>query len=235
VEAIVLFGEPIRWETSLQLLIDVLLSSGHPNDVPILVPRPHLPILACNLDLQWMAEAKMPRFGHGAFLVCLESLYKKITGQDLIYTALIGKPSEITYYHAERMLITHAREIGVHEPIRRVYCIGDNINTDIFGSNLYNQYLERSRAVAAKRSAAMGARNIYHLLGGDPEESIQEAEQCYSVLVETGVFSHDREECLLDHTPRDFLPIEEKLREPNIIVANVLHAVTNIFKQENFQ
>lgn len=60
----------------------------------------------------------------------------------------------------------------------------DNVNTDIFGSNLYNQYLARSRAVSTKRSAAMGARNIYHLLGNDPEESIQEAEQCHSVLVE---------------------------------------------------
>lgn len=60
----------------------------------------------------------------------------------------------------------------------------DNVNTDIFGANLYNQYLERSRAVARKRSAAMGARNIYHLLGNDPDDSIQEAEQCYSVLVE---------------------------------------------------
>lgn len=47
--------------TALQLLIDILLSSGHPKDVPKLVPRPHLPILACNMDLQWMAEAFMPR------------------------------------------------------------------------------------------------------------------------------------------------------------------------------
>jgi hypothetical protein len=65
----------------------------------------------------------------------------------------------------------------------------DNINTDIFGSNLYNQYLASSRAVAAKRSAAMGARNIYHLLGGDPEEAIQEAEECFSVLVEVSYFA----------------------------------------------
>ena len=50
-------------------------------DAPKHVPRPHIPILACNMDLQWMAEAHMPRFGHGAFLVCLENLYKKITGE----------------------------------------------------------------------------------------------------------------------------------------------------------
>jgi ribonucleotide monophosphatase NagD (HAD superfamily) len=64
------------------------------------------------------------RFGHGAFLVCLENLYKKITGHELIYTALIGKPSEITYHHAERMVVKHARRIGILEPIKRLYAIG---------------------------------------------------------------------------------------------------------------
>ena len=98
VEVVVLFGEPTRWETSLQLLLDVLVTDGLPSAAPDGAPSyPHLPVLACNMDLQWMAEAVMPRFGHGAFLVSLENLYKKITGRDLIYTALIGKPSEITY------------------------------------------------------------------------------------------------------------------------------------------
>ena len=46
----------------------------------------------------------MPRLGHGAFLLCLENLYKKVTGMDMIYTALIGKPSEITYRHGEHVL-----------------------------------------------------------------------------------------------------------------------------------
>ena len=56
------------------------------------------------MDLQWMAEAVLPRFGHGAFLLCLENLYKKVTGRDLVYSALIGKPSEITYRHGEHVL-----------------------------------------------------------------------------------------------------------------------------------
>ncbi len=99
VEVVVLFGEPTRWETSLQLLLDVLVTDGLPAAAPPRgeAPYPHLPVLACNMDLQWMSEAVMPRFGHGAFLVSLENLYKKITGRDLIYSALIGKPSEITY------------------------------------------------------------------------------------------------------------------------------------------
>lgn len=58
---VVLFGEPVRWETSLQLITDVLLSNGNPGAELQEVPYPHLPILACNMDLLWMAEAKMPR------------------------------------------------------------------------------------------------------------------------------------------------------------------------------
>lgn len=97
IDVVVLFGEPTRWETSLQLLLDVLITDGLPASAPRAPPYPHLPVLACNMDLQWMAEACLPRFGHGAFLLALEHLYKKITGRDLIYSALIGKPSEITY------------------------------------------------------------------------------------------------------------------------------------------
>jgi len=59
--AVVLFGEPVRWETNLQIILDVLLTSGKPSSAPQEIPYPHLPVLACNMDLQWMAEACMPR------------------------------------------------------------------------------------------------------------------------------------------------------------------------------
>ncbi|XP_054677805.1 haloacid dehalogenase-like hydrolase domain-containing 5 isoform X2 [Grus americana] len=61
IEGVILFGEPVRWETSLQLIIDVLLSNGNPGAELQDIPYPHLPVLACNMDLLWMAEAKMPR------------------------------------------------------------------------------------------------------------------------------------------------------------------------------
>ena len=49
IEAVVLFGEPIRWETALQLLVDILMTNGLPVEAPRVIPRPHLPILACNM------------------------------------------------------------------------------------------------------------------------------------------------------------------------------------------
>lgn len=59
--AIVLFGEPIRWETNLQLLIDVLLTDGSPASAYRPQLSVQLPVLSCNMDLVWMAEAPSPR------------------------------------------------------------------------------------------------------------------------------------------------------------------------------
>ena len=199
----------MKYNLHLQLLIDVLMSDGHPSSSPTTIPAPHLPILACNMDLQWMAEAVMPRFGHGAFLLCLENLYKKVTGRDMVYTALIGKPSEITYRHAEhvlqqmvsrhvprdghppRSLFQAVESLGLSQPVKTVYCIGDNVCTDIFGANLYNNYLRNRRLDTAHLvSSAAGApehscssRSIDRLVG---TSALGGAETCFSVLVETG-------------------------------------------------
>ncbi|CAL1537490.1 unnamed protein product [Lymnaea stagnalis] len=144
-EAVILFGEPVRWEGPLQLIIDVLLTSGKPSDDVSEIPYPHIPVMACNMDLLWMSEHKIPRLGHGCFMNALEGLYQKITGKELKYTALIGKPSEITYHHADYLLTQQAKMMGVQH-IRRIYCVGDNPTTDIYGGNLYNRYLQRRKS-----------------------------------------------------------------------------------------
>ena len=79
--AIVLLGEPINWESALQVITDLLLTDGNPAIVPDDQPtnRDHIPVIACNRDLVFKAAADLPRFGHGAFLTCLEALYKVIS------------------------------------------------------------------------------------------------------------------------------------------------------------
>lgn len=124
IEGIVMFGEPRLWETSLQLMVDLLVTDGMPAAMPPAITYPHIPVLACNMDLLWVAEAPIPRYGHGAYLLCLENLYKKVTGKNLVYTALVGKPSEVTYHHANRMIIKHARSIGVDHNIDTIYAVG---------------------------------------------------------------------------------------------------------------
>ncbi|XP_077040378.1 haloacid dehalogenase-like hydrolase domain-containing 5 [Agelaius phoeniceus] len=157
IEAVVLFGEPVRWETSLQLIIDVLLTSGYPGNPYGQENYPHIPVLACNMDLMWVAEAQSPRFGHGTFMVCLENIYKKITGKDLKYEALMGKPSRLTYQYAEHLIRAQALQRSWEQPIQTLYAVGDNVMTDVYGANLYNRYLQaRSPRARLQAQAAAG-------------------------------------------------------------------------------
>lgn len=167
----------------------------------------------------------------------------------------------------------------------------DNIHTDIFGMNLYREYVRRHRG-SKKRVAMQGARG-FDISMHDFKGLM--AEQCYSVLVrvsqagfihtalnswsclscgiypceiiihlhivtrifafpfviivchctvyltvlssvQTGVYNEDSngEAKILEHCPRDFLPVEAKLQEPSLTVKCVLEAIHTIYRQENF-
>lgn len=251
IDAVILFGEPIRWETNLQLIIDVLLTSGRPGDAHQQFSYPHIPLLACNMDLMWMAEAQSPRFGHGTFMVCLENIYKKITGKDLKYEALMGKPSELTYHYAEYLVRTLAAERQWKKPIQTLYAIGDNLMTDIYGANLYNRYLEEKnsrKGTQARIQAAAGTRastvsqDVESSNGWEGELSSSTATSCRSVLVCTGIYNPhtevpcDTRECITEtvfHGHRDFR-FDPGLVEPDHIVKDVDAAVELIFQLENF-
>ncbi|KAM9754533.1 haloacid dehalogenase-like hydrolase domain-containing 5 [Menidia menidia] len=258
IDAVILFGEPIRWETNLQLIVDVLLTSGDPGKSWSSAQYPHIPVLACNMDLLWMAEAKNPRFGHGMFLVCLESLYKKVTGYELKYEALIGKPSVVTYNYAELLIRQQAEKLGWTTPVKRLYAIGDNPMADIYGANLYNRYLQAGRRTKAQKQAKSGGGEAEAVdddapkmtpaeLGGatsayGSEEELPDG--CSSILVCTGVYSRDQQELPSDpaesvteqrifHGHRDFR-FDPVLTQPSFVVHDVKEAVELVFGQEGW-
>ncbi|KAI1888481.1 hypothetical protein AGOR_G00185590 [Albula goreensis] len=256
IEAVILFGEPIRWETNLQLIVDVLLSNGKPGNPVTSLHYPHIPVLACNMDLMWMAEAKNPRFGHGMFLVCLESIYKKITGCELKYEALIGKPSVVTYNYAELLVRQQAESLGWAEPVERLYAIGDNPMADIYGANLYNRYLQASRQSQAQaqmkggvgQAGAVPKQEAVEKVGasgdmrvGAPGGDGRLPESCRSILVCTGVYNQDQQDLPPDplqtvterifHGHRDFR-FDPSLTQPSFVVQDVREAVELVFQQE---
>ncbi|KAK1799752.1 hypothetical protein P4O66_006289 [Electrophorus voltai] len=252
IEAVILFGEPIRWETNLQLIIDVLLTNGNLSNIFETSHSSHLPLLACNMDLLWMAEAQSPRFGHGTFMVCLENIYKKITGKELKYEALMGKPSELTYHYAEYLIREQAVQRGWRAPVTTLYAVGDNLMTDIYGANLYNRYLE-------ERLTRKNAKTLVQVATGTgvPSQVAQDmdvdgswetelaspsATSCKSILVCTGVYNPHTEvpraasQCLKQtvfHGHRDF-HIDPALVEPGSIIRDVDDAVELIFEMEKF-
>ncbi|NWW20468.1 HDHD5 hydrolase, partial [Falcunculus frontatus] len=213
--AVVLFGEPVRWETSLQLIIDVLLTSGYPGNPYQQENYPHIPVLACNMDLMWVAEAQSPRFGHGTFMVCLENIYKKITGKELKYEALMGKPSRLTYQYAEHLIRTQALQRSWEQPIHTLYAVG--------GPATLSQDHEIGLSWENELASAAAAR-------------------CRSVLVCTGVYNPHTEVPLdtrdsvtetVFHGHRDFR-FDPGLVEPDHIVPDVDAAVDLVFQLENF-
>lgn len=260
IDAVILFGEPIRWETNIQLIIDVLLTNGKPGNTLGTLKYPHIPVLACNMDLLWMAEAKNPRFGHGMFLVCLENVYKKISGYDLKYEALIGKPSVVTYNYAELLVRKQAESLGWTEPVETLYAIGDNPMADIYGANLYNRYLQTCQRARARLQAGGGSGGsalkeaatvndppamTSTELGGvsrayGTEERLPQS--CSSILVCTGVYSREQQELPRDpactvteqhifHGHRDFR-FDPILTQPSFVVQDVGEAVELVFRQE---
>lgn len=257
IEGIVLFGEPVRWETNLQIITDVLLTDGTLRG-PVPLPdvnKPHLPVLACNMDLQWMSETHMPRFGHGMFLQCLESVYLKLTGQCLTYSALVGKPSESTYYYAEQLASKEAEKLGLG-PLQRLYAVGDNPMADIYGANLYNKRLKENEEETAEQQAAVAllhsqqpwrqahaglrSRSITtSATAGTKNISNFQAsvEDCHSVLVCTGVYSQEGSSYDIPpvfHGPRD-MDFDAQLCQPTYITHDLNTAIDLIFNKEGFR
>ncbi|XP_060514880.1 haloacid dehalogenase-like hydrolase domain-containing 5 [Panthera onca] len=232
IEGVLLLGEPIRWETSLQLIMDVLLSNGNPGTGLATAPYPHLPVLASNMDLLWMAEARMPRFGHGTFLLCLETIYRKMTGKELRYEGLMGKPSVLTYQYAEDLIRQQAERRGWVAPIRKLYAIGDNPMSDVYGANLFHKYLQMVKHDGAEKQGA----------GGLWRQRPSATQSCASILVCTGVYNpkgpeptqpvQGAEEAPF-HGHRDF-SFSPGLMEASHIVNDVNEAVQLVFHKEGW-
>ncbi|OAA60650.1 HAD-superfamily hydrolase, subfamily IIA, CECR5 [Cordyceps fumosorosea ARSEF 2679] len=145
VDQILVWNDPRDWALDIQVIHDLLVShrgylgtlSSHNGDASLADAgwqqdgQPALWI--SNLDLVWRTEHPVNRFGTGAFLEALKGVWAGVTGgaAPLRYRAL-GKPSRHTYEYAHERLL---RGDGGRKPLRRVYMVGDNPESDIRGAN----------------------------------------------------------------------------------------------------
>lgn len=157
IDAILVFNDPRDWGLDLQVIMDVLLSSqGYLGTLSDKNGRADLPnrgyqqdgqppLYFSNPDLWWAAGYHLPRLGQGGFREALEGAWAATTGGPSkgvqLQKTVVGKPYQSTYEFVERQLIRNRARIFHTEenlgPLRRVYMIGDNPESDIRGANSY--------------------------------------------------------------------------------------------------
>ena len=156
IDQILVWNDPRDWSLDIQVIHDLLVShNGYIGTISDKNGNKSLPnngwqqdgqpeLWISNLDLVWKTEYPVNRFGTGAFLEALKGVWSAVTdgAAELQYNAL-GKPSQFTYDYAHTRLLQSYGAMAAgggraktnSRPLRRVYMIGDNPESDIRGAN----------------------------------------------------------------------------------------------------
>lgn len=158
IDAILVFNDPRDWALDIQVITDLLLSrDGIIGTYSDKNNRDDLPnrgyqqdgqpkLYFSNPDLLWAAAYHQPRLGQGGFAAALEGVWTALTGGPAagaeLQKTMIGKPHQLTYEFAEKRLMEQRHDSFKNgaslTPLKSVYMIGDNPESDIRGANSYN-------------------------------------------------------------------------------------------------
>lgn len=162
INSVLIFHDSRDWGRDVQIVCDVLRSDkGLLGTLQPFHHTPHyipsVPIYFSNPDFlyvvyfasfiqyrmlinrtfcSWANEFSVSRFGQGAFRMCLERVYRALTGHSLPVAGAFGKPFTRTYQYAEEVI--NSLDTSSGKPLKRpVYAVGDNLASDIMGANNY--------------------------------------------------------------------------------------------------
>ncbi|KAL1856266.1 hypothetical protein Daus18300_010839 [Diaporthe australafricana] len=158
IDGILTFNDPRDWAVDIQLVTDLLLShrgylgtysdkngggggSVTKGDQWQNDGQPAL--IFSNVDLQWSTGYHQSRLGQGAFQGAVERVFTKLANKAHMKSFLFGKPWTPTYAHAWATLEQHRRRLG-NGRLGAVYMVGDNLESDIRGTYLWNSHVQHS-------------------------------------------------------------------------------------------
>ncbi|KAL1630706.1 hypothetical protein SLS54_000577 [Diplodia seriata] len=160
IDAVFVYNDPRDWGLDAAIILDVLLSHqgimgtiSPKNGDRSLPNRGYLqdgqpPLYYSNPDLWWAAKYHLSRLGQGGFREAMEGIWAAVTGGDRqgveLKKEVFGKPFRPTYEYAENLLNSYRSEMFAGtklEPLKRVYMVGDNPESDIRGANMYESPL----------------------------------------------------------------------------------------------
>ena len=140
IEAIFVFADSRDWAGDQQIILDLLMSKEGVLGTRSTTFDDGPPVFFSHNDVVWSASHDLTRLGMGALRLSLEAMYKGVTGKELETTAF-GKPQIGTFEFATRLLQRWRRDThGINAPPETVYFVGDTPESDIRGTNEYNQH-----------------------------------------------------------------------------------------------
>lgn len=138
IEAIFVFADSRDWAGDQQIILDLLMSKNGRLGTRSETFQEGPPLFFSHNDVVWSASHNLTRIGMGALRASLEAMYKAVTGKDLTTTAF-GKPQLETFQFANRLLRQWRKEThAINSPPDTVYFVGDTPESDIRGTNEYN-------------------------------------------------------------------------------------------------
>lgn len=140
IEAIFVFADSRDWAGDQQIILDLLTSKGGYLGTRSETFDEGPPVFFSHNDIIWSAQHDHTRLGMGALRLSLEAMYKAVTGKDLNTTAF-GKPQIGTFEFATRLLQQWRKDThGINAPPKTVYFVGDTPESDIRGTNEFDEY-----------------------------------------------------------------------------------------------
>ncbi|KAI1432705.1 HAD-superfamily hydrolase [Xylaria sp. CBS 124048] len=142
IEAIFVFADSRDWAGDLQIIIDLAMSKGGRVGTLSETLDEGPPIYFSHNDIVWSAAHENVRLGMGALRGIVEYTFKAVTGKTL-ETYAFGKPQLCTFEFATRLLKRWRKnEHGLNAPPDTVYFVGDTPESDIRGTNQFNERSE---------------------------------------------------------------------------------------------
>lgn len=139
IDAIFVFADSRDWAGDQQIILDLLMSKHGRLGTRSETFDEGPPIFFSHNDVVWSTSHEHTRLGMGALRASLEAVYKALTGKELETTAY-GKPQIGTFQFATRLLQQWRKDVhGINSPPETVYFVGDTPESDIRGTNEFNE------------------------------------------------------------------------------------------------
>ncbi|KAK2873601.1 hypothetical protein FQN49_002244 [Arthroderma sp. PD_2] len=139
IEAIFVFADSRDWAGDQQIILDLCMSNGGKIGTRSETFDEGPPVYFSHNDIVWSTSHEHTRIGMGALRASVEALFKAVTRKEL-KTIAFGKPQLGTFQFATRLLKQWRKEThGINSPPQTVYFVGDTPESDIRGTNEYNE------------------------------------------------------------------------------------------------